>query len=366
MDREADIVVIGGGLSGTSIAFHLVRAGKKVVLLEKGPLGSGPSGASFGWVAVHFASYMSEYPDYHMRLMRRALDAYAEIAKEFGEAIGYEVPGGISLIYTREDLEKQAQLAQRLTAAGIDAYIVSREELLKREPALAGPFIGALVSPLEAVVNPLLLVRRFAREAVKHGAEIHTHTPATGIEVQNRAVSGVVTPAGRIRTPVVVNAAGVDSPAIGKMVGLELPVHPNRGQQLVVQGKEGLISAAVHGRVMVRRTCAGNYIVGGVREQAGYHNVVTPAVVAFLAREVTAMIPQLAPLTVTRAFSGLRPVPSDGKPIYGPVPGLGGYFLASLHFGLTLAPLTGRILASCILGEPLDLDLTPYSVGRFL
>lgn len=365
MEREADVVVVGGGLSGTSIAFHLARAGRQVVLLEKGALASAASGASFGWISVHFASYMPEYPDYHMRLMRRALDAYGDLVKEFGEAIEYDATGGLSLIYSEEQRRKQVELARRLTAAGIDADVISGEELLRREPALAGPFVGALVSPREAVVNPFLLVRTLAREARRRGAEILTETPVTGIEVHRQAVSAVLTPAGTIRTPAVVNAAGVDSPSIGRMVGIDLPVHPNRGQQLVVQGREGLLHGTIYGHVPIRHTRAGNYIVGGVREQAGYENVVTVRGASFVAREVAAMVPGLGDLTVTRAFSGLRPVPADGKPIYGPVPGLRGYFVATLHFGLTLAPLTGRLLASCVLGQEPEIDLRPYAPERF-
>lgn len=365
MEREADVVVVGGGLSGTSIAFHLARAGKKVVLVEKGALASGASGASFGWIAVHFASYMPEYPDHHMRLMRRALDAYADLVKEFGEAIEYDATGGLSLIYSEEQRRKQTELARRLSAAGIEAHVISGEEVRRREPALAGPFVGGLASPLEAVVNPFLLVRTFAREAMSRDAEILTQTPVTGIEIRHGAVVAVVTPAGRVRTPVVVNAAGVDSPSVGRMVGVELPVHPNRGQQLVVQGREGLLHGTVYGHVPIRHTRAGNYIVGGVREQAGYDNLVTVNGASFVAREIAAMIPGLGALTVTRAFSGLRPVPADGKPIYGAVPGLRGYFVATLHFGLTLAPLTGRLLTACVLGQEPEVDLRPYAPDRF-
>jgi sarcosine oxidase subunit beta len=365
LPSDADVVVIGGGLSGTSIGCQLARAGARVVLLEKGTLACGASGASFGWISVHFASYMPEYPDYHMRLMRRALDAFADTARELGPEIEYDASGGMSLVYTHEQWERQATLAQRLTASGIEAQVVPREDVLKREPALAGPFIGALVSPMEGLVNPFRLVGAWAREAARHGAVILTRMPATGIQVRGGAVAAVTTPRGVVRTPAVVNAAGVDAPAIGRLVGRELPVHPNRGQQLVVEGPPGLLTTAVYGHVPVRSTRAGNYIVGGLREQAGFQNVVTPEGLAFVAREAAAMIPGLCGHPVSRGFSGLRPVPADGKPIYGPVPGVRGYFVANLHFGLTLAPLTGRILAACVLGREPEVDLAPYLPDRF-
>lgn len=215
-------------------------------------------------------------------------------------------------------------------------------------------------------MNPLRLVRVWAREAARDGAVLLTETPATGIEVRQGAVADVATPRGVVRTPAVVNAAGVDAPAVGRMVGRELPVHPNRGQQLVVEGPPGLLRTAVYGHVPLRSTRAGNYIAGGLREQVGFSNVVTPEGLAFVARETAAMVPGLRGAVVSRAFSGLRPVPADGKPVYGPVPGVRGYFVANLHFGLTLAPLTGRLLAACVLGREPEVDLGPYLPDRFL
>ena len=363
--KEADVVVIGGGLIGTSVAFRLARKGKHVVLLERDTLASGASGASFGWVTVHFASYMPEYPDYHMRLMAAGLTAFAELAAELGEEIDWHQTGGLSLVYSEEEQERQSELCRRLNGAGVAARIISRAEVEELEPALGGPFIGALWSPGEALVNPLLMVRTFAREARRHGAEILTGTPALGVEVRDGAVVGVATPEGLVRAPAVVNAAGLDGPAVASLVELDLPIGPSRGQQLVVQGKENLISAAVYGQGLVRRIGASTYIVGGLREEE-HAKVVTPAGIAALARMAVEMVPALRGSTVTRAFVGLRPIPGDGKPIWGPVPGVRGYFLANLHFGVTLAPLTGHVVTSYVLGEEPELDVGEYRIDRFL
>jgi sarcosine oxidase subunit beta len=163
----------------------------------------------------------------------------------------------------------------------------------------------------------------------------------------------------------VVNAAGVDAPEIGRMVGLEIPVGPNRGQQLILEPGPHAIRGAVYGHIPVRQTRAGTCILGGVRETAGFDKRVTSEGVHFIAREAAQMMPSLGQRAVIRAFSGLRPVPADGLPILGPAPGVAGFFLAALHFGLTLAPLVGDLLAQCVLGKPTSVDVGPYSLARF-
>ena len=106
-------MVIGGGLSGASISYHLALRGHRVVLLERGELASAASGASTGWATVHFASYMAEYPDGHMRLMARGLELFHELAEPLGEEIEYDRTGGLSLIYDAEDLVAKEGLARR-------------------------------------------------------------------------------------------------------------------------------------------------------------------------------------------------------------------------------------------------------------
>ncbi|MFN8205192.1 MAG: FAD-binding oxidoreductase [Solirubrobacteraceae bacterium] len=364
-ERDSDVVVIGGGLSGTSVAYHLARAGKHVVLIERNTLASGASGASFGWVTTHFASYMPEYPSYHMRLMSAAVREYAEFAAEFGDAIEYEPTGGLSLIYDDDQLAAQSALVPKLNEAGIAARIIPRERVLELEPQLAGPFIGAVHNPDEALVNPFLVVRLFAREARRLGAQVLTHTAAVGIDVKDGAVTGVRTTDGVIRTHAVVNAAGLDAPSVAALVGVDVPVRSSRGQQLVVQGRPNLLRASIYGHGLVRPTRAGNYIVGGLREGESYDNAVTRVGIAYLAKQVASLVPGLRGASVTRAFSGLRPVPSDGKPIYGPAPGLTGFFCANLHFGVTLAPVTGRVLTDYVLGREPELDVTRYLLDRF-
>jgi sarcosine oxidase subunit beta len=357
--------VVGGGLSGASIARQLARRNQNVVLVERGELASGASGASTGWATVHFASYMDEYPDGHMRLMAKGLDLFVEEAEALGEEIEYEQPGGLSLLYDEEELAASADLARRLNAAGIEAEILSREGVLALEPHLGGSFVAGLHSPREALVTPPLLVRALVREASELGAEVLTGTAVTGIEVAGGEVVAVETTAGRIRTPAVVNAAGLEAPRVGALVGLDIPLDPSRGQQLVVSAPRGLLGRAVHNPGLARPTREG-YLVGGLREQWTDANEVTLAGARRLVDHAVSLVPALRDARLTALLPGIRPVPRDGMPIYGPVAGLGGYFLANLHFGLTLFALTGRVLASYVLGEEPEIDVGAYRYERFL
>jgi glycine/D-amino acid oxidase-like deaminating enzyme len=361
---EADVVVIGGGLSGASIAYHLALRGQHVVLVERGELASGASSASTGWATVHFASYMTEYPDSHMRLMAKGLDLFVELGEQLGEEVEYEQTGGLSLIYDEDELASSELLAQRLTSAGIPAQILGREAVLALEPHLGGRFIGGLYSSNEALITPPLLIRALASRASDAGAELLTQTEATAIEVEDGAVTAVDTTAGRIRTPVVVNAAGLDGVRVAALVGLDLPMYPSRGQQLVVSAPPGLLRRAVHNPGLARPTREG-YIVGGMREQDTDASEITLSGARQLAEHAAALVPALRDAPVVGLLPGIRPVPRDGMPIYGAVAGLHGFFLANLHFGLTLFALTGRVLTSLVLGEEPELDVGEYRYDRF-
>ena len=356
--------MIGGGLSGASISYHLALRGRRVVLLERGELASAASGASTGWATVHFASYMAEYPDSHMRLMARGLELFHELAEPLGEEIEYDRTGGLSLIYDDDDLVVKEDLARRLNDAGIRVTILSREEVLGIEPSLGGSFVAGLHSLDEALVTAPLLVHALASRAAAEGTEILTGTEVVGLEVRDGAILGVETTAGTVRAPAVVNAAGLDAPRVGALVGIDIPIYPSRGQQLVVSAPRGLIAGAVYNPGLLRPTRDG-YIVGGLREQATAENEITLSGAARLVEQAVGMVPGLSEARLEGVLPGIRPVPADGMPIYGPVPGVDGFYLANLHFGLTLVALTGRVLASYVLGEDPEVDVSGYCYERF-
>jgi len=363
--RHCDVCVIGAGVTGTAVAYFLSRAGQRVTLVERGDLAAEASGVSMGWVCVHFATYMAEYPAFHMRFMRAGLDAYDALEADLKAEGEYRQTGGMSLVYSREQWTQQETLAKRLVEQGIEVRMLSRDEVLAREPALAGDFLGAIWCPREGLVTPPKLTAAFAERARRSGALILARTTVEGIVRNGARVTGIETTAGRIEAGAVVNAAGVHAPAIGRMAGVRIPLFPNRGQQIFLGGVPGLLHGVVYGHVPARPMQDGRILLGGIREHVGFDNRVTLEGVRKITAEAAEMIPALKDLTFLQAFSGLRPIPEDGLPILGPAPGVEGLYLANLHFGVTLAPLVGRVTAELITTGSTSVSLEEYSLARF-
>lgn len=363
--RTCDVCVIGGGIIGTAVAYFLSRAGRRVTLVERGDLAAEASGVSMGWICVHFVTYMTEYPAFHMRFMRAALDAYDALDADLKAAGEYRQTGAMSLVYSREQWQEQEALAKRLVEQGIEVRMLSRQEVRAKEPALAGDFLGAIWSAREGLVTAPKLVAAFAAAAERSGTEILTRTAVEGVVRDGDRVTGVETTAGRLAAGAVVNAAGVHAPEIGKLAGITIPLFPNRGQQIFIDGPPGLLQGAVYGHIPARPMPDGRILLGGIREHVGFDNRVTLEGIRKITVEAAEMVPALRDRTFLQAFSGLRPIPADGLPILGQAPGLEGFYLANLHFGVTLAPLVGDLLAACVVGARTPVDLGPYSLARF-
>jgi sarcosine oxidase subunit beta len=230
---------------------------------------------------------------------------------------------------------------------------------------------------MDAQVNPISLCLALAEAARRMGARILTHTQVTDISVANGEVAGVVTSRGNIKTDIVVNAAGVHAPLIGKMVGVDLPIRPRRGQVLVTESVPQFLK-----RVMIcsryitskfnshqaqdhlgvglalEQTQAGTLLIGSTREFVGYDRSVTPEGVRSILRHATHLVPVIGELNIIRAFAGLRPHTPAGMPILGKVDGAERFIAAAGHEGdgIALSPITGFLIAELIATGEMPID----------
>ncbi|MCC8126591.1 MAG: FAD-binding oxidoreductase [Clostridiales bacterium] len=385
---KADAVVIGGGIIGSSILYYLTRAGKKVLLVEKNGIGEGTSGACDGFVIMQ-----TKKVGLPLQMAMRSADIYQDLADELGYETQYRRRGGLILIENEEMHKVMEHVVEQQIRQGMEVEFLNNEQTRKMEPLVSSQIAGSVHCALDGEVSPIHTTRAYIKRSADLGAQILTHTEVTDILVSDGQVQKVVTSRGEIETNVVVNAAGVWSPFIGKMVGIDIPVRSRRGHLMVTEAVAPALQkvllcaryiAIKHDPSLVEKatddtfrlgvslsmeqTVNGNFIIGSNREFAGYDTNTRFEVLRAISEYSTRFVPALRELNVIRTFVGMRPYCEDGMPIVGEVPGIAGMFLATGHEGdgVALAPITGQVAADMILGKEPEFDMSSFSFKRFM
>ena len=361
---KSDVVVIGGGAIGTSIAYHLARRHIDVTLVERDDIASGTSGACDGFVFLQ-----SKKPGAHLRMAMESAKMMERLSHELQQDIEYEKNGGMIVAKSQEDMLVLRDLVKRQQESGLEVHLLDSSEAREMEPCLSSDIAGATYSPLDAHVNPMSLCLALAQSARQMGAKILTNTEVTDVLIRDGKAEGVMTSRGVIKAEVVVNAAGVYAPFIGRMVGADLPITPRRGQVLVTESVPRMLKrvllcsryiASKFSRnrtqntlgagMAMEQTRAGTLLIGSTREFVGYNRSVTPEGIRAILKHASDHVPAIKDLNIIRSFAGLRPHTPDGMPILGKVDGIEGFIVAAGHEGdgIALSPITGFLIAELI------------------
>jgi len=386
--NKADVVVVGGGIIGTSVAYYLTRYGLDIILVEKEDLAAGSSGSCDGFVFLQ-----SKKPGIYLRVALESAKLYQNLTEELGYDIEYQKCGGMVLIETEEQQEFMANLVERQKEAGVEISYLSGDQARDLEPTLSQHLMGATFSSLDAQVNPLRVGIGFATAARRKGARLFLHTEVSSIKTKKLGgelrLESVITDKGEIETDKVVNAAGVFAPRVADMVGFKLPIKPRRGQILVteplpkvvnrifVDAKYIAVKLERHNSQSCRdeldagltleQAASGNLLVGSTREFVGYDRRTTYQGITTIARNMMRLVPGLKSANVIRTFAGLRPHTPDGLPLLGGVEGISGFFIAAGHEGdgVALAPITGKLIAELIAEGRSSISLDKFNPQRF-
>ena len=231
MSLTADVIVIGGGVIGSSITYFLSKRGKRVIQLERNYFNSGASGSCDTMVAPN-----TKEPNEHLQLALYSVELYKALTLDLGQGIEYEEKGSLLLIENQDELRIMEGIVKKQNALGLNSRIISADETMRLQPGLnRDAIVGASYSEIDADVNPFRLNLAFADKAVELGARIFTHEAAQEILLRNGAAAGVNDDGGVVHVPVGLDAAGAWAPIVGKMVGLNIPIKPRRGQTVITE-----------------------------------------------------------------------------------------------------------------------------------
>jgi sarcosine oxidase subunit beta len=240
--------------------------------------------------------------------------------------------------------------------------MVGIDEMRKMEPALSADLLGGYYCPVDGGVNSLNLTRALAKHAKRLGARIYTGCEVHDIQVSKGRIEGVVTNRMTIATRVVVDAAGIHTSQIAAMVGMEVPVFPERGQLTITEALPRLIHRTVGSYKQFEN---GQFLLGVSNELVGENTRVTTEIITSRIRVATQILPPLKAVRAARCAAALRPMTPDRLPIFEKLQGLSDFYVTVGHSGITLAPVTGKALTDLITQGRTDLPISGYSTERF-
>ena len=374
MKDSAEIVIIGAGIMGLSIAYHLAKQHSvRSIVVDASYLCGGASGRNGGGLRAQWSS------ETNIRLMQESLELCREFAREHRINTWFRQGGYLFLARTpdkRETLEKSVRVQNE---CGLTTRWLEPQEAARIVPELAtADVLGASYNPYDAVVFPWPFVWGYAEGARALGVEIETFTRVSGIETAGRSIQRVLTDRGAIRTSAVVNAAGAHSPEVARLVGIELPNRPVRHEicstEPLKPWLEPLVADLTDGLYFSQSTRG--EIVGGIGNARAHHGPDQSSSYRFLALYARALIracPILGAVKILRQWAGLYDVTPDHNPVVGSVDELDGFFQVSgfVGHGFMMAPVVGKLLARYIAtGESTSLldrwNLRRFREGRLL
>ena len=332
------VVVVGAGIVGASIAYHLAARGQDVTLVDAGLPAGGSTGASFAWIG---RPAWSDLPSAPLRYL--AVDEYHRLERELPEL---EVHWSGALTWGAET-----------TGPGADAAAI--------EPGLARPPHAATHLPDDGASDPVAATEALVRAAVAHGARLHVGTPVIALERRGDAVVGVRTLPGTLAAATVVLAAGTGTVALASTVGLEVQVRSSPAVLVRMRAEPGLLRTVVSGPELEARQAPDGTLLVPVDHTGETDRLALSRTGRRVRDRVAALLHGADGVEVLSVEIGWRPMPADGEPIVGFESRPSGLYLAVMHSGITLAAAVGRLAAEEIAGGEEAAELAGCRSARF-
>ena len=368
MAETADIVIIGAGIVGCSIAYHLAlqRAGS-IVVLERELVCSGATGKSAGGIRQQFAT------EVNLRLSLASLKMFHTMKDELGVDPEFREVGYLFMASTPSELEMFRRQAEIQRRHGIPVQMVATDDIRRLVPCvLVEDILGGAFCPTDGYAAPYEVTVGYAAAARRLGVKICEKREATAILRDGARLAGVQTPQGTIQTPVVVNAAGPWGGIVGALAGVEVPVKPFRRQIFITRplpefSTEPPLTIDYHRSWYFRGEMGGCLFSGPKDEESTFNTNVDWEHLAESVATAVARVPALEQAEINRGWAGSYDISPDNNAILGAVPELAGFYLATGHsgHGFMHGPVTGKLMAELILTGRTTIDVSPLALERF-
>lgn len=383
--RHCDVLIIGGGIIGCSIAYYTSKYGRDVTIIEKGEFVSGTSSRCDGNILA-----IDKDPGFDSQMSLVSQKLVTDLSEELEHSFEYRAPGSILVCESDEEMEAAQQWINRQKQAGLPFRMLDRQDIREESPFFADDLLGGLECATDSTVNPYLLAFSLLSESKKYGTKAFNHTE---VKEMKRDIDGffiVETTNGTFTAKQVVNAAGVWAPKIGQMLDINIPIEPRKGHIIVASRQQhvgcrkvmefGYLISKFGGKrkvdaltekygvaLVFEPTESQNFLIGSSREFVGFHTRINNEVIKCIANRAIRFYPKMADMMVIRSYAGLRPWTEDHLPIISRVEHIPNYFIAAGHEGdgISLAAVTGKVIEELLNEKETIIPTEPLRLSRF-
>ena len=374
--QNPDAIVIGAGIVGASVALSLTNAGLNVLVIDRGAVSSGTTGAGEGNILVS-----DKDPGPELTLALRSRDLWFEMQNAVGDSFELEAKGGV--VVARNDDGPLMNLAHDQSLNGVSIQKLDHSSLHELEPYLDQRYQFGVFYPQDAQCQPMLAAAHVIRTVVSRGGSFISQAKVTKINVHEGRVVGIETTQGNFSAPIIVNATGTWAGELAKMAGSHLPIAPRKGFILVTEPTKKYVfhkvydsdyvanvassDADLQTSTVVEGTRAGTILIGASRERVGFDGSMNYEILRRLAAQATSLFPVLRDVQLLRAYRGFRPYAPDHLPVIGEDATVKGLWHSAGHegAGIGLAPGSAALITDAILGRDSFMDASPFSPARF-
>ncbi len=383
--RHCDVLIIGGGIIGCSIAYYTSKYGRDVTIIEKGEFVSGTSSRCDGNILA-----IDKDPGFDSQMSLVSQKLVTDLSEELEHSFEYRAPGSILVCESDEEMEAAQQWVNRQKEAGLPFRMLDRQDIREESPFFADDLLGGLECATDSTVNPYLLAFSLLSEAQKFGAKAFKQTEVKSMKIETNGSFVVETTNGTFTAQQVVNAAGVWAPKIGQMLNINIPIEPRKGHIIVASRQQhvgcrkvmefGYLISKFGGKrkvdaltekygvaLVFEPTESQNFLIGSSREFVGFHTRINNEVIKCIANRAIRFYPKMADMMVIRSYAGLRPWTEDHLPIISRVEHIPNYFIAAGHEGdgISLAAVTGKVIEELLNEKETIIPIEPLRLSRF-